>query len=255
MAHLKKAASGHLYKTSTGHLAKGCPVIYSLTPCALGGDATCSYCTDPTEYMVFKFTGLSVCSGTDQAFADAMNGKCFIAQKTTSGFASCDYLLAISSYLTGTHTLGGVSRTGPFQLNGSLILFETGGAWLDVGTQYGPPFFDFAGHFMDDGGVCNYTSPYTIPNEATCALGYGMYGGSVTVYHLNWYASRMPGGATIYTKTNLLAYVGKVVELNDGVCYQVGDGTGHASDGAVTVVGSADNCYEAAIQQCSYAAA
>jgi hypothetical protein len=54
-----------------------------------------------------------------------------------------------------------------------------------------------------------------------------------------------PGGDPIYTDTDLSAYVGGVVQLDDDVWYSVAEDTeGNSSDGEVTVVDDADSCAE-----------
>jgi len=58
--------------------------------------------------------------------------------------------------------------------------------------------------------------------------------------------SRCPGGDPIYTDTDLSSCVGKVVELDDGVCYTVeANEDEDVSQGDVTVVDAFANCSDA----------
>jgi len=71
------------------------------------------------------------------------------------------------------------------------------------------------------------------------------YGGTCTV---TWtpLEPRCPGGSVIYTDTDLSGCVGKVIELNDNVCYEVAvNETSNPTDGEIIAVDSFDDCSDA----------
>ena len=95
----------------------------------------------------------------------------------------------------------------------------------------------------------------TIPNELSIGVDCT---GTAIESHPHWYVAsggtaalwagdiegegRCPGGASIYTNTDLSAYVGKIVEIGN-VCYAVYENPDpNPSDGAVNVTNSYDYC-------------
>jgi len=87
---------------------------------------------------------------------------------------------------------------------------------------------------------CDYIGP------RVAAFGFLQSGGTVSV-HVGDIEDEdetgCPGGDVIYTDTDLSADVGGVVQLDDGVWYEVSEYTGdHDSDGPVTVVDRGDSC-------------
>ena len=121
--------------------------------------------------------------------------------------------------------------------------FDDAGGKLLWGTMSGGGAGDYA--FYDEqagGGECDQAHVFT--NELAGPLNGFPYGGTALVTPGDIYgAGKCTGGDPIFTDGDLSAYVGKVVELDDGKCYEVSVETeGNPSDGGVTVVAWADDC-------------
>ena len=246
-----------------------CPsvaTIYKLTPCVEAGP-TCSGCTQtPPKFYTLEFTGIG--ANTD-CIPDVDIGDLFSRKIVSSGTLNptvvCEFT---GETVTGTCRWNGTFGTPSGWVNYSYSPERdcTGPKSTNTGISvtvqivifFEVPFDSVRlAYFYDTDGLTRveiFKSDSVVPSNA-CVTTYSASngtdqdplfysGGSCLATPGDIFgSSRCPGGAAIFTDTNLSANVGGVVELNDGVCYQVSEDTeDNVSDGGVTVVQSCNNC-------------
>ena len=216
---------------------------YKLTPCDI--EAWCTSAGSLIQNVNVVFAGVTTCpddalqccldewgtinlnreSGFDLTWLGLAGGTCLWQKVETWG----DWTLTV--------TLSIIVATGEFRISVTAVEFlvcDCGN--LFTGTGKFPALDDTSTTFTNEIGACG-----TFPFQ-TCE------GGTAEV---TWEPTdRCPGGNAIYTSSSLAAYVGKVVELDDGVCYQVAyNETSNPTQGYVTVVEVFDSCEDCCADQ------
>jgi len=249
-------ASGSLvYSPATGELALNCGgnAAYKLTPCIEAG-SDCGYCPASTpKWFSAHFVDLLGCCITvtrgNIRFRDVADVWVLLEQ---DGANACLWVgsvdLTVDQYSTSACTgdpIGTYVVTCPVKLTRTSTTHYT----LYI-TDNDDGINAFIGS-LDVAEETDCTDSLTFPDsQTTCYPPFqvGFYGGSGTVYAGDRItaAVRCPGGAAIYTDTDLAAYVGKSITIAEDatpICYAVTANTDpEVSDGAVTVVDSYDTC-------------
>ena len=237
-----------VYSPATGHLALDCTggyAAYKLTPCIEAGTG-CEFCPDtPPKYFAVQFVGVQGCCVSVTKYRD-LSGWVLLTQVGDDACRWRGAVEIVSDTYEGAGCTGAVVSTGSTPVDVELTRVSAT-SW----TLWVPITGGFIGSLtVASDSACMLAASMSIPNSRT-ACGFD---GTVDVTFINGagevYAGdritagvRCPGGAVIYTDTDLAASVGKSVLLDDGVCYSVAVNMDEeVSMGGVTVVESYDTC-------------
>lgn len=249
--HLKYSSStGHLLRNaSSGHLVNDCGYAdYKLVPCYEISGTTCSRCnagTTPDDITAI-ISGISAgqcivgAGASSKRTSGSPNGSCLVRDMgaciwDNGTFGTFSWEHWHNETCTGEPVDSGESDFAVmvFRLGTPDRWYCTIVSWLEE---------LFAGGTEVTAGSCALRG---------LVLNNDLGSGTVTLYAGDTEGGgRCPGGSAIYTDTDLSANVGKVVEIG-GVCYAVYDNSDpYASDGAVTVTQSCDDCSDCCADTC-----
>ncbi len=249
-----------------------CAADWKLTPCLEPAPSACLHCSVTPEYYTVTFAGITICNKC--YWVDSIPVNRYFKVISPSSFSGTfvlpnrhlDIFCSWQQTTTGTFIAwefyGGINCTGGIISSGSSEVFAT--------AQKGPDgirvFLTIETAIPGGGGTTVTMNIYrgtesgagndclsdrTINNDfSACATGGpnpnfagGHSGTAIVVAGDVGGGGACPGGAVIYTNTDLASFEDDAVTLDDGVCYLVeANDTNNGTDGDVTVVNHCDNC-------------
>lgn len=249
-----------VYSPATGQLALNCevPVVYyKLTPCLKISGNNCTYCTGSTPYKVtIIVSGITVndgcCDNGDNSsqkissYSDP-NGTFVLTQ---NGGDNCqwDYTDTDKDAVRNIFFYNGSCSGSPdYQENYTeyryILTRTTAFEWRLYIRPFDPITPEQLELFYGESSVdydCTNTSSISNNQTSSDPCDEDGYGGTVQIIPGD--NDTCPGGAAIYTDTDLSAHVGKIIKVTaDGVCYAVTQDGDH-SDGAIGAHTEYDDC-------------
>jgi len=264
MSHLTKdSATGHLLKTLDGHLAVGCyNAAYKLTPCIEYMSGDCYFCYPDgitPRFLTVTFADIEVDGCLDKPLVSTSRlpvgdpNQTFVLEN--QGIDPCVWWYVEESSPTWyVNRYGNTVCSGdPYTVAdrfGVFVRKDTATRWLVGMCASLQNLTEEFCWFSDSTGIVgppyDCATPFTRDNP-TVAWSWQNVGknGTATIIPGLAPGNPCPGGAPLYTDTDLSAYVGKVIHIEEDpdVCYQVAvNEDAEPPDTAVTVTKVCDDC-------------
>jgi len=275
----KSTTSGRLLKHPTsGHLILNTPAAYKLTPCVeLVADCICCTANTTPKYWTVYPADIEIDTGCRSGTGCSRNCSYLNleAAYVVEHVDGCTWELWDTSPDTDLVSYPATTDCTGTSYNAPRLWVRFRCYQVDEEAPAGPYYYALAIKIYtydgetqkDDFGIYAELTADQFDDAIDCTAYTHTHDNDSTAWNYTWIGKngsaivvpgdritpgvRCPGGNPIYTDTDLSAAVGKVVELDDGVCYKVENNPDCiANQGAVTVVQTCDDCPDCCADTC-----